>query len=213
MNVRRATRADLDALVELHAAAFVGQMGPLLGPRYLRGFLAWFQSAPGAVSLVAELDGRLAGYVFGAPDGYGPRLSRELLPEIARGVLTNLPTIATHPSFVRQLRSRAANLVLRREPASPIFAATPAGCFCLVGIGTAEAARGKGVGRALIEAFAAATSPRAVILDVFRDNAPARALYERSGFLVLAEDGRVLRMIRAAEGDRTRREASRSLRE
>ena len=196
MNVRRATAGDLDALVDVHAQAFAGNIGPLLGRAYLRGFLGWFIEWPHAVFLVAEEHGALLGYVFGAPDGYGHAMSPRLLPLVVRGVLLHLPRVAAHPNFRRKLKARLSGWLRPRQPPSPIFTATPRGCFCLVGIGTAPAARGRGVGRALVEGFCAAVPRRPVILDVYADNAPARALYERCRFEPLAGDGRVLRMIR-----------------
>jgi len=196
VNVRPATRGDLSALVDVHARAFDGQLGPLLGSRYLHAFLGWFIDQPGAVSLVAEHAGALQGYVFGALDGYGHHLGPSVRLPVVLGLLRQLPRVVRHPSFGRKLATRLRALLPGRASPSPIFTATPRGCFCLVGIGAAPEARGRGVGRALVEAFCAAVPKRRVILDVYRDNAPARALYERCGFRVLAEDGRVLRMIR-----------------
>jgi len=52
-------------------------------------------------------------------------------------------------------------------------------------IGVAPAARGNGLGRALLRAFereAAADGATRVVLEVAADNAPARALYARFGY-------------------------------
>lgn len=198
MKVREASQADLERVATLHAKAFAGEIGPVVGLGYLRAFLRWFIDTPAATSLVAEAHDDIIGYVFGAPDGYGPDLTRKLMPAIAVGVLRNLPRVLSHSSFRRQVRSRFTNLALRREPKSVIFDATPPGCFCLVGIGTDASVRGQGVGKALVQTFCERAADRSVILDVFKDNAPARALYTRCGFRVLVEDGRVLRMIRDA---------------
>lgn len=198
MNVRRTRQADLATLTGVHAAAFAGQLGPLLGRGYLEGFLSWFIDRPGAVSLVAEEDGAVLGYVFGAADGYGAPLGKKLRLQVAAGILRNLPRVALHPNFRRKLIGVATRILRPGAAVSPIFRATPSGCFCLVGIGTDPQARGRGVGRALIQAFCDAAPRRPIILDVYRDNAPARALYERCGFTTLAEEGRVLRMLRPA---------------
>jgi ribosomal protein S18 acetylase RimI-like enzyme len=200
VNVRAAGLADVTTLVPLHREAFKGTIGDALGARYARAFLAWFITAPRGIALVAEEAGAIIGYVLGAPDGYGPQLTRDLLPAIAWGALANAPRVAKHPSFRRQVRARIAHLLLRREPTHDVARATPSGSMCLVAIGTASLARGRGVGRALVQAFAARTrefsgpTTAVVILDVFRHNAAARALYARSGFTVLAEAGDVVRM-------------------
>lgn len=196
MKLRAAERGDLDAMALLHTEAFRGEIGPLVGQRYLRAFLGWFANGEGCVALVAQEDAQILGYVVGAPDGYGPRLTRELLPSIAFGVLANLPRIIMHRSFRRQVHARLVNVVLRRERTSPIFEATPAGCFNLIGIGTSPAARGRGIGKALVAALCERASGRPVILDVFKDNAAALGLYQGCGFRPLAEEGRVMRMIR-----------------
>jgi ribosomal protein S18 acetylase RimI-like enzyme len=180
--------ADLDEMTDLHAAAFAGEIGPLAGKKYLKALLTE------AVSLVAEHEGRIVGYIIGAPDGYAPKLTRTLMPVIALGVLRNFPRVVMHSSFRRQVRSRLTNLILRREPSSAIFDATPAGCFNLVGIGTATSARGKGVGKALVRRFCEHARGRTVILDVFKDNAAARVLYEKCGFRDLIAEDRVIRM-------------------
>ena len=93
----------------------------------------------------------------------------------------HLPRIVLHPSFRRQVCSRVANL-LRREAKSAIADGTPSGTFCLVGIGTAAAARGKGVGKALVVAFCERAGARSVILDVFKDNAVPRPCARAAAF-------------------------------
>ena len=58
--------------------------------------------------------------------------------------------------------------------------------FLVDGIAVAEASRGQGVGRALLAALVAEARARghaAVRLDVVAENARARALYEREGFV------------------------------
>jgi len=193
--VRDARPADVEAIAQLHLQAFAGEIGPMVGLGYLRAFMRWFIETPEAISLVAEADGAIVGYVFGAPDGYGPGLTRTLMPEIVLGVARNLARVVMHSSFRRQVRSRLTNLVLRREPRSTIFEATPQRVFSLVGIGTAPHARGQGVGQALITELCT-RADRSVILDVFKDNTAALALYARSGFRPLVTEGRVIRMIR-----------------
>lgn len=69
------------------------------------------------------------------------------------------------------------------------------------GITVASRARGRGVGRALLETleiWAGEVGVTRISLGVFDDNARARALYERVGY---QHEGRERRMIRFPEGD------------
>ncbi|HEX4853080.1 GNAT family N-acetyltransferase [Arenimonas sp.] len=73
----------------------------------------------------------------------------------------------------------------------------------IVDISLVAACRGRGVGRALIEASQreAATAGRGMTLHVVRANVAARRLYERLGFQLAADDGGThLRMDWAAPG-------------
>lgn len=62
----------------------------------------------------------------------------------------------------------------------------------IVAMWVSASARGRGVGRALVEAALAearARGARRVLLDVADDNGPARALYERAGFRPTGRSG------------------------
>nr|BFD85235.1 GNAT family N-acetyltransferase [Streptomyces sp. Xyl84] len=133
--IRRATPGDEEALARLDRAVW----SPLhsVQPRPEEPYEPFFteRSGPGQ-HLVAELDGRLVGYV---------RLGR--------------PTELAANAHVRQIR----------------------------GLAVADAARGAGVGRALLRAAveeARRLGARRISLRVLGPNTPARRLYESEGFVV-----------------------------
>ena len=189
--IRALRRDDVPALIPLHADAFRDSMGVRLGDRYLAAFLHWFTRAPDAVGLVDDDGRQIRGYVFGAPDGYGRRLNRDLLGEIALGMATH-PGVLLHANFLTSLPSRLVGLMSgRAHPASGHGEAV----FALTGIGVAPRHRGHGIAGTLVDAFELEASRRGfarLILDVYADNAPARSLYEKRGWRLARTTGRVL---------------------
>lgn len=87
---------------------------------------------------------------------------------------------------------------------APFFAATPpAGSYYLHAIWTAPTARRRGVGALLlagVEALGAETGATRRSLHLWADNAPARALYRKSGFTEIARIAVVRRPLMPHDG-------------
>lgn len=87
----------------------------------------------------------------------------------------------TLPSAILAAASEAA-----KQDLAPLFQSEPpADSYYLHAIWTAPEARGRGVGKLLLEAVAAFGADQGlarVSLHVWRDNAPAMALYQKLGF-------------------------------
>ncbi|GLF94067.1 GNAT family N-acetyltransferase [Streptomyces yaizuensis] len=97
-------------------------------------------------------------------------------------------------------RTRPENVLVAEDPADPaagllgyirLVPPTPLACnrhvLQIQGFAVAEAARGRGVGRALLRAAADEARRRGAVrmtLRVLAHNAPARALYEAEGYVV-----------------------------
>lgn len=118
---------------------------------------------------VAELDGQVAGAMAAMPFEEWTSRAHAFL----RLTLLSIPPWRW-PNAIRLYRasSRAA-----LEP--------PRACFYVDSLATAEASRRRGVARALLdgaERQARRHGLRALALDTWVDNAPARALYLRAGF-------------------------------
>jgi len=202
--IRELREADLEEVVPLHREAFRGALGPMLGERYVRHFLRWFLAQPSAVCLVYDFAGEVAGYVFGAPDGYGAALNRDLLPTVALAALTH-PHIVLHRHFAAKARGRLLGAwrgMTRRASASagapapaPAPGATSSTRFSLTGIGVSPRHRKRKIGQQLLAAFEARVAARGfvtVCLDVYADNHAARRLYESMGWQLCEDLGSVL---------------------
>lgn len=129
-----------------------------------------------------------------------PRV-REIAAAELRSRLRGVPDAVADPLVEAQLRSKLGSLAalfpdaavvlasLGEEPAGYLVAASAEGGIRLCDIVVARAARGGGIGRAMLgELLARADAEqRPVTLSVWHD-APARAWYARHGFVVSGGD-------------------------
>ncbi|MBZ0294176.1 MAG: GNAT family N-acetyltransferase [Anaerolineae bacterium] len=195
--VRPARLSDLPAYVPLHQAAFAGSMGVELGKRYVTNFLKWFITDPEALNLICEADGRLAGYAFGAPQGYNTRMNRALIGTIALATITH-PWLFARSGFLAQLPERLRHLLGRSNKApSPALSSDepPRRLFRMVGLGVSPDFRRQGIGQQLIKAYedeAWARGYEALQLSVYENNSGARALYETCGWKPIKSNGKVV---------------------
>jgi ribosomal protein S18 acetylase RimI-like enzyme len=174
-----ASLADLEAVLPIHEMAFAGTMGVALGRPYLRPFLRSFVEQPESLFLVARGERGPLGYVVGRP--VGPAGDRRLLVAVAAGMVTH-PWVAFRRDVRAEVVRRLRGLRAAAASGDPVL---PEPVLSLVGIGTAPEARGQGVGTALVAAFEDEVTARGFAsarLSVFRDNEPARHLYESRGW-------------------------------
>lgn len=178
--VRGLTGRDLAAAAALHASELPDGFLAQLGSRFLRRYLATFLDTPGAVALgVAGDTGELSGFVVGSTRRNHNktalrRHARLLLPAGAAALLIRpwlvLPFLRTRAR--RYLR--AAVDLLRRTP-SPATAAggAPIRVAVLLHVAVHPAQRGRGLGAALVGAFADASRDAGctrVLLVAFSEN-------------------------------------------
>jgi ribosomal protein S18 acetylase RimI-like enzyme len=113
MNVRAMTLADLPEVVGIHRERFPESRSTSLGDRYLAKMYRWFLENYPGLALVATVDDRVVGFATGSIGGYGRRVFRYTLPEIALGLLgrpqllLRSATYTLWSSFLRGLAPRA----------------------------------------------------------------------------------------------------------
>jgi ribosomal protein S18 acetylase RimI-like enzyme len=193
--IRDARLDDLRALADVNARSFTGTLGASLGERYQSAFLGYFLRRPDALCVIAEEGSRLAGLVYGAPDGYDEALKRELFLVTATSFLRH-PQAILHRNFLPHLARRVRARLGREQHDRP---ESPKPVFDLVGIATSPDHRGRGVARKLLDAFterAFEASFRSVVLDVYATNERAVKVYESNGWRVLWSEGNVRRYVK-----------------
>ncbi len=103
---RVATTADIDAVVEVHLAAFPGFFLSMLGPAFLRAMYQAFLLSGGGIFVVGEEGGLVRGFAVGAMKSAGR--DRDLARRHAmRFLLSSIPGILRNPVKVgRRLLAR-----------------------------------------------------------------------------------------------------------
>ena len=168
----------------VHREVFRGYMNERLGASYARTLVRWFQASPDRIALAA-VDPHLGviGYVLGAPSDSLLQMSRYLFKSAIAGLVLH-PWLMFRKDVRHVVGSRCTRLLGSSRP-TEIGLELPQPIVSLVGIGVKSAARGLGVGDALMSAFeeeARKLSARAIHLTVYDSNERARALYERAGW-------------------------------
>ncbi len=171
MIIRTGTEQDARTAARLHAEEITEGFLSTMGPRFLtllyRRVVRW----PRSFLLVAEHDGSLVGYAAATEDV--GRLYRQFL------LKDGLPAVAAvAPRLVRRWHS--ALETLRYPTAHQELPSAE-----LLAVAVASAARGRGIGRALVAAANAELARRGVDdarVVVAAENGPAIALYRSSGF-------------------------------
>lgn len=168
-DIRPMTRADLRDVVSVHRAAFPNFFLSFLGPAFLRVFYGFVASE--GIALVAVVDGRIAGFVAGVHDSrsFYRRLLRRRFVQVA---LALVPATLRRPSTIVRVARRAR----QRTADGPIHAGAE-----LMSLAVDPEKRQQGIGRALIEAFAARAGSLWLTTDA-EDNDAVIRFYENLGF-------------------------------
>lgn len=182
--IRPAEASDLEALAQVaYQTGFFGNSAavyfpslPLFGDLWIKPYL----NGIGACNFVAELEGRIVGYIIGAPNVRAyQRYFLLAAPDILWKILTR-----RYPGFLKSVGYllRAAFYRSRQAP----LAQYPAHLH----INLLPQARGLGFGRKLLEAHLDCLRAKGipgVQLSATGENGAALGLYQKLGFKVYAE--------------------------
>ncbi len=164
----------------VHQHAFQGYVNSQLGQGYIKSFINWFAKNDQSIALCAIDQEEICGYLVGAPIGYTNELNKAIFWNAFLGTVTHF-WVFFKPKYFRVLMAR---LGLYGSPSSQI-PDLPRPTMSLVGIGVLPSARGKGVGKNLIQTFencALQQNMGSLRLSVYPDNTAARKLYESMGW-------------------------------
>jgi ribosomal protein S18 acetylase RimI-like enzyme len=171
--LRAGTDADAGAAARLHAEMITEGFLAGLGPRFLAHLYRRVARGPESFLVVAESDGRVAGFLAGSVD-LGALYRRFLLRDGLVAAASALPRLLyAWPRVWETLRHGAGGA-----------SSTPGGSE-LLAVAVDPAWRGRHVGALLVERFLSESARRGVgaaRVVVGADNVAAIALYHRAGF-------------------------------
>jgi len=174
---RKADGRDIPAIAALHARAFRGFFLAELGSRFLTEYYKLVHGGIDGVLIVAEIDGRLSGFVSGTlrPAVFYGRMSanrRRLAGPLLRALLVR-PRLL--PRIVHNI------LRVRKEAG-----ADPRDCAELTSIAVDPECGGQGLGRVLVDSFladaAGAGATRVRLTTDADDNDRVNEFYRNRGF-------------------------------
>ena len=193
MVIRNAGPADMHWMAALHASQLPHGFFVRLGRAYLRAYHRTFMQSPHAAALVAEHDGRPAGFIVGPTDA-GEHHRFAINQRGLRLGLAGVVGLASHPAaaieFARTRVTRYVRSVVRasRAAAPADQGARPrtgAPQAVLAHVAVEPAVQGKGFGRALVDAFverARTAGAGRIELVTIDDDRGAAAFYESLGW-------------------------------
>lgn len=193
ITLRQATSADLDEVVAVHVEAFPGFFLTQLGPAFLQGYYRAVLGFDAGCLLVAEMHGRVAGFVAGFADpcrfySVFRRQPLTFAPAILAGLLRR-------PWLIARIFARIGAVLHRGRRTRD---ERGAGNACeLSSLAVDPRARHRGIGRKLVVAFV--TEARERGLDVVRlttdaqDNDRVNAFYAGLGFRLASRNGAATR--------------------
>lgn len=181
---------QLSEVIELHRKVFASSMNAKLGAHYTKMLVNWFSSDSQRILLTGlGSDGRVLGYVFGAPTISLIEMNQALLWPALLGI-TMRPWLLGSREFRRVCFKRIAQMVFRTNNPSALNE-LPKPMVSLVGIGVDESARGLKLGTLLMHEFVQAAKSRgaqSLELTVRHENQAAIALYEKCKWRRIEEE-------------------------
>ena len=200
----------LDQMTQCHIKAFPGEFTTLIGKRFIKGSYRFYITDPDGIVFVAVSS---SGEVVGLVSGGKPELRRQF--SVKRVPLYSLDIVfsAIKNRYVRKrlcqhFCTAAKKIVTKLKPTTDNVvteepAPGPAGTWSsLLSICSEPQWRGRGIGKALMEAFrseSAARGYKTMRLSVHLDNDAAIALYKKCGWQVILETKRGIYFKRSVE--------------
>lgn len=173
LELRTGTTADAAPAAALHAGQIHEGFLASLGPRFLGRLYRRVPRVPGSFLLVLETEGRAVGFLAGSVD-VGDLYRAFLVRDGARAVLDCAGRLVRSPRRVLETLRHGTS----SEPAEAE----------LLAVAVDPTARGLGGGNMLVEGFLTEIARRGrstADVVVASGNAPAIALYRRTGFAVV----------------------------
>ena len=191
LDLHRMDVLHIEDIVSIHCESFPESRSTQLGRPFLRRMYRWYHLYQPQLSIVAESEGELVGFVTGAIGGSSRRIFRDAFPWGGWGFLRR-PTLMFQAEMYEMWQSYLRGLFPGKGSGKPTLQQSERPVKAtLDSIAVRLGARGQGIGSALVYAFEDAARGRGATvlsLGVELDNLPAQRLYQQCGWRLNRED-------------------------
>lgn len=184
-SIRLATLDDVDGMTALHCASFTeaSHVPMNFGSNYIRANYRWLVTSGQSYALLAVTEREILGLVAVCDRPFTKAMFLACLGEFCLALLRNPLLLGRLRLWRRLFRRPDANKKSRDVVDRPGFAQMTIGAV-------SEAARGRGVFPALIEATKEVSErrgSRAIRAGIYRGNTPSRRAFEKGGWSLVRE--------------------------
>jgi ribosomal protein S18 acetylase RimI-like enzyme len=186
MTIRSLQADDLSRILEIHIERFPHQRSTRLGPIFLRRMYEWFLLNMPELAFVAEVDGKVEGFILGSRGGYGRRVFSFALKEIVFCLL-HQPRLLADARTYRLWHSYLRGLLPRKKGSQSNQAGRAPQSRVVSFASVAVSARYPGLGIYLIqrlEAQARRIGAEQLSTSIENHNERLISLYQRMGWRV-----------------------------
>lgn len=188
---------DAKKVAAIHREVFPDYPSTKLGENFCTELYQSYAKTEGAFGFVLRRGGECVGFVAGGGPGVHEQINQTLRGKAATALLTRPALVAETisdrlPKMFRKAKPSANGSVALNGSVSLGEKVDEKRAAKLVLIGVKESARGTGAAAELMQAFRDEAERRGyekVTLVVSRDNARARAAYEKNGWTLMSEGG------------------------
>lgn len=199
--IRQMNQSDLDSVTRIHMNKFPGSRSTKLGKPFVKKMYQWFVKHHPYLSLVAEVEGNIVGFMVGSIGGYGRNIFRYSIFQIIWGLISHpgiifqKDTYTLWSSFIKGLIPYSQKNPKKENTNTD----SPAINAALSSMAVSDGFQGKGIGRALVltvEAHALELGANSSTHSIEKKNLAAQHLLKSCGWTVDYENNQSYHFIK-----------------
>jgi ribosomal protein S18 acetylase RimI-like enzyme len=180
VSIRLATIEDVNSITELHYESFTSEdhIPMILGKRYVKATYKWHVGSKNAYTLVAEIDGKLVGFMAACKGGYTLRMFVACFYEFVLCLMKNPMLLINMKLWKRLFRRPMSRKGQKKITDHPGFGQLTIGAV-------KSGFRGQGIYPALVEAHRSVGRVRGIRVlsaGIYKKNHSARRVFVKGGW-------------------------------
>lgn len=183
--IEKTKEDDINEIASIHIRTFKEKsMGAYLGKEFIAEKIRWFVCNSNSISLIAFIDNKVVGFVYGAALGYSSIMHRYLIKRYLE-ILLKKPYIILNSKLLSALINKILKLKNDNENAVNMdYYPTPV--IKLADVAVIDDYKNQGIGGKLVNAFEREASKRGykcIILKTKKNNTAAIKMYKKNNWV------------------------------